>query len=232
MGPAASTDVAGTLTDETLAAVDAAARAGWIDPGRVGIIGHSFGAFSTVAVLSRRPDRFRAGIAMSGPYDFSAGWGARLPQDLLVDTDGHGFTMETVGFVENGQIGLGAPPWAAHAAYERASPFFAASRITTPLLLTAGDLDLGSTSLQQSERLYAALLRSGNPAVLVRYWGEGHVQADPGAVRDQWARFGAWFDHYLKGPCQAPSSAMRPGSSDQAALARPVATTSGTRVCQ
>lgn len=211
LGDAAHTDVAKTLTDEALAAVDAASAAGWVDPARVGIIGHSFGAFSVAAVLTQRSDRFRAGIAMSGPYDFSAGWGARAQEDLFTDTDSYAFLGETLGYVENGQIGLGGPPWADQAAYVRASPFFSASAITTPLLLTAGDLDLGSTSLQQSERLYAALLRAGRPAVLVRYWGEGHVQSDPLAVRDQWTRFRLWFARYLMADGGAAPTGLREG---------------------
>jgi hypothetical protein len=142
-------------------------------------------------------------VVLSLPHNLRAAFllsrFAGLTYDLLVDTDNYGFTLETVGFVENGQIGPGAPPWIDPAAYVRASPFFAAPRLTTP---PAADrrrsLDLGSTILQQSERLYAALLRCGDPAVLIRYWGEGHVQADPGAVRDQWTRIGAWFGRYLK----------------------------------
>lgn len=65
-------------------------------------------------------------------------------------------------------------------------------------MLTAGDLDLGPTQLAQAERLYAALRRVGAPTVLVRYWGEGHAQTDPEAVRDQWARFTGWFARYLR----------------------------------
>jgi dipeptidyl aminopeptidase/acylaminoacyl peptidase len=208
IGRAAETDVGATLAREVIAAIDAAAAEDLVDPARVGIIGHSFGGYSTAAVLAARPDRFRAGVAMSGPYDFAAAWGARYPLESLIDEDGYGFSEETRGYVEAGQIGLGAPPFDRPDAYRSASPFFAARRITTPLLLTVGDQDQGATSLGQAERLYAALARSGNPAVLVRYWGQGHVQQDPWAVRDQWARFTAWFDHYLR-PA-APRDAIHP----------------------
>jgi len=219
VGAAAQTDIAATLADEVVAAVDAAARDGLVDPARVGLIGHSFGGFSVAAILAERPDRFRAGVAMSGSYDFITAWGARQPLESLVDQDGYAFAEETRGYVEQGQIGLGAPPFVDPAAYLRASPFFAAPRITTPLLLTVGDQDQGATSLTQAERMYAALRRTGNPAALVRYWGQGHVQQDPWAVRDQWARFTAWFDHYLK-----PAARSAPGSR-----AEPPAAASATR---
>jgi dipeptidyl aminopeptidase/acylaminoacyl peptidase len=193
----ADNDVAARLAEAATAAVDAASAEGWVDLERVGIIGHSFGGYSTAAVLSRRSDRFNAGVAMSGVFDYAVGWGARAPSESMVDANGHGFTQETRVYVERGQAGLQVPPWMAPDAYVRVSPFYDAPKIRTPLLLTVGDFDLGITQLQQSERFYAALQRAGSPAVLVRYWGEGHTQTDPGAVRDQWTRFNAWFGRYL-----------------------------------
>jgi dipeptidyl aminopeptidase/acylaminoacyl peptidase len=212
--PAAQADVPAALADAAVAAVDATVAAGWVDPDRVGLMGHSFGGYSTAAVLARRSDRFRAAIAMSGIYDFAEAWGARAPSDALIETDGRGNLSDTKTFVEDGQIGLAAPPWTNPEAYWRSSPLYNVARITTPLMLTVGDLDLGPTQLQQAERFYAALQRTGNPAVFVRYWGEGHTQVDVGAVRDQWARFTAWFDHYLRDP-------VRPAVTPAASAAPP-----------
>jgi acetyl esterase/lipase len=195
--PGLDSDIMGALADEAVAAVDAAAAHGWVDPERVGIIGHSFGGFSTAAVLTRRSDRFRAGIAMSGLYDAAAAWGARFPSDSLVDEDSYSFALETKGYGEGGQLSLMRPPWEIPDRYRAVSPLYFAGDIKSPLMLTVGDLDIGATSLQQSERMYAALRRTGNPAVMIRYWGEGHTQSDPSAVADQWTRFTAWFDHYL-----------------------------------
>jgi dipeptidyl aminopeptidase/acylaminoacyl peptidase len=191
-------DVPQALTEATLAAIDAAASRSWIDPDRVGIMGHSFGGFSTAAVLSKRSDRFRAGIAVSGVFDLVAGWGQRRPFDSLVDEDSYTFAKETLNYVEDGQGGTGGPPWSDLDVYVRTSPFYHVEAITTPLLMMHGDLDLGVTDLSQGERLYAAMRRTGTPAVLVRYWGEMHVQTDPSAVRDQWARATTWFDHYVR----------------------------------
>ncbi|MFZ5685694.1 MAG: prolyl oligopeptidase family serine peptidase [Pseudomonadota bacterium] len=195
-------DAPAALAEATVAAVDAVAAQGLVDPARVGLLGHSFGGFAVAAVLSRRPDRFAAGAALSGAYDFAAAWGARGPREWMADSDGHDFRSETVGRVERGQIGLGAPPFAAPGAYRRASPFAAAPAIRTPLWLAAGDLEPAGTGLGQAERLYAALVRAGNPAVLVRYWGQGHVQDEPWAQADQWARLTAWFDRYCRGAAE------------------------------
>ena len=211
--PAAETDVPALLADAAVAAVDAAVAAGWVDANCVGLIGHSFGGYSTAAVLARRSDRFRAAIAMSGIYDFAEAWGSRAPSDVLIEANGHGDLSETKTFVEDGQIGLGEPPWIDPEAYRRSSPFYSVSDIKTPLLLTVGDLELGPTQMQQADRFYSALRRTGNPAVLVRYWGQGHTQFDVGDVRDQWARFTAWFAHYLKG--EKASSVTRTSSVAQ-----------------
>jgi dipeptidyl aminopeptidase/acylaminoacyl peptidase len=217
----ADADVADALAQAAVAAVDQAAAAGWVDPARVGVIGHSFGGFSAAAVLSRRSDRFAAGVAMSGDYDYAAAWALRGPWEWMQDDDNQTFRESTVGLVEAGQIGLRAPPFATPELYRRASPFYAAPEIHSPLLLTVGDLEAGATGLAQAERFYAALKRSGNPAVLARYWGQGHVQDAPWASRDQWERFNAWFDRYLGAPdttltVAPPGSRPGPASASSA----------------
>ena len=198
IGQGSAGDVGDSLARSTIAAVDAAVATGAVDPDKVALFGHSFGGYSTAAVLARRSDRFKAGAAVSGVYDFLSAWGARPSWEKLVDPDGHSFDLETRAYIEKGQMQLGVPPWEDSAAYLRASPLFRASDITTPLMLMVGDLDLGATDVSQSERLYAALRRTGNPAVMVRYWGQRHAQEDPGAVRDEWERLSSWFAHYLK----------------------------------
>lgn len=207
------TDIPQDLAAAAVAAVDAAAARGWADRDRVGLIGQSFGGFSAVAVLAKRPDRFRAGVAVSGPYDFLSGWGARQPIEAMVDSDSHDFVEETRAFVEQGQIALRDPPYVRPDDYIRASPFFLAPRIKAPLLLMVGDLDLGSTSLAQTEHMYAALLRSGSPATMVRYWGQQHVQTDPGAIRDQWSRATTWFDRYVRDATPAPGGPAVAGAA-------------------
>lgn len=197
IGKGADSDIPKELAASAVSAVDAAAAKGWVDPGRVGIMGQSFGGYSTASVLSKRSDRFRAGVAISGVYDYAAGWGSRFPPSVMLDEGAQPFVVETRGYVEEGQAGLLAPPWKDPEAYRRNSPFYQAQDIRSPLMLFVGDFDLGVTDLSLAERFYAALRRTGNPAVLVRYWGEGHVQKDPWAIKDEWTRARAWFGKYL-----------------------------------
>ena len=197
LGPGSDTNLMATLADETVAAVDALAAKGTVDPARVGVTGQSFGGFSTAAILSERSDRFKAGVAMAGVYDWMHGYGLRSMNDMFDDDDNMA-AQETL-LIESGQSRLGKPFWEAPDAYMRNSPIFRADKIDAPLLLLHGDLDLAVTGLTGAERLYNAMLRAGKHPALVHYWGEGHVAEGVGAMRDQWMRITTWFGLYVKG---------------------------------
>lgn len=67
-----------TLPDQVAGIRQLARRYPWIDPGRVGIYGHSGGAYAAVAAMLRYPDFFKVGVAESGNYDqrgYEADWG-------------------------------------------------------------------------------------------------------------------------------------------------------------
>ncbi len=78
---------AGGLADHVAAIGQLAARHGWIDAGRVGVVGHSGGGFAAARAMLQFPEVFRAGIASAGNHDqrgYDAGWGefwVGLPQD-------------------------------------------------------------------------------------------------------------------------------------------------------
>jgi dipeptidyl aminopeptidase/acylaminoacyl peptidase len=190
-----TSDAMTVLADATVAAVDALAAQGVVDAARVGVMGQSFGGWSAAAILAKRSDRFRAGVAMAGLYDFAYSYGTVAWSDLLTD-DGrfHGTTLSSI---EDGYLRLG-PLWKDPQAYQRNSPLYQADRMDAPLLILAGDLDLAATGLAGATRMYNALVRAGKQPVLARYWGEGHVAASPAAWRDQWYRVSTWFDAYLK----------------------------------
>ena len=195
LGAGADTDLMQTLADQAVAAVDALAARGIVDPQRVGVTGQSFGGFSTAAILAARSDRFKAGVALAGVYDWTYGYGNRALGDMLAD-DGR-LNVAEAKMIETGQSRLGQPFWRAAEAYARNSPIFHVDRINAPLLMLHGDLDMGLTSLAGAERMYAALVRAGKQPALVRYWGEGHVAQSAASIRDQWMRMTMWFDGYL-----------------------------------
>lgn len=204
LGQGSNSDVMDTLAGELVAAIDALAADGVIDPKRVGVMGQSFGGFSTAAVLAKRSDRFRAGIAMAGIYDWTFGYGM-VSIDHMLSDNGDIYSPE-IKMIENGQIQLQKPFWEAADAYRRNSPIFDIQNIHSPLLFLHGDLDMATTGLSGAMRMYNAMVRAGKTTALVHYWGQGHVAQSASAIRDQWSRITTWFDHYLKAGTQADAS--------------------------
>lgn len=195
LGAGGDSDQPQQLADSAVAAVDAVAAGGRIDPKRVGVMGQSYGGFSTAALLTKRSDRFKAGIALAGIYDFFHAWGSR-PLPMVFSDEPLNTALAKI--TEGGQGQLGKPFWQASDAYMRNSPIFHVETLNTPLLMLHGDFDLGATDLAGAERMYTALLRAGKKPTLIHYWGEGHVATSAAAQRDQWLRITTWFDHYLR----------------------------------
>ncbi|MGH8169310.1 MAG: DPP IV N-terminal domain-containing protein [Steroidobacteraceae bacterium] len=67
-----------TLPDQVAGIRELARRDPWIDLTRVGIYGHSGGAYAAVGAMLRYPDFFKVGVAESGNYDqrgYEGDWG-------------------------------------------------------------------------------------------------------------------------------------------------------------
>jgi dipeptidyl aminopeptidase/acylaminoacyl peptidase len=205
LGAGADTNLMATLADECIAAVDALAAKGTVDPAHVGVTGQSFGGFSTAAILSQRSDRFQAGVAMAGVYDWIHGYGLRSTEAMFNDDDD--MDSRETSMIESGQSRLAKPFWETPDAYMRNSPIFHVDKMDSPLLLLHGDMDLAVTGLTGAERLYNALQRAGKHPTLVHYWGEGHVAQSDWAMRDQWMRITRWFAYYLKDEKSADGAA-------------------------
>ncbi len=154
------------------AAVDESVRRGFGDGVRVGVGGHSYGAFMTAHLLAQS-DIFRAGIARSGAYNRTL-----TP---------FGFQAERRTF------------WESPETYYRLSPFMAADRINEPMLLIHGEADNNSgTFPQQSERMFAAVKGNGGTARLVMLPHESHGYRGRESVLHTLAEMIDWFDVYVK----------------------------------
>ena len=123
------------------AAIDYGASLGVVDPKRVAVMGHSYGAFMTANLLAHS-DLFRAGIARSGAYNRTL-----TP---------YGFQAEERTY------------WQAPEVYFKMSPFSYADKIKTPILLIHGEADDNQGTFPvQSERFYEALAGQGATVRLV-----------------------------------------------------------------
>jgi dipeptidyl aminopeptidase/acylaminoacyl peptidase len=169
------------------AAVDAVVALGVTDRDRIGIGGHSYGAFMTVNLLAHS-DIFRMGIARSGAYNRTL-----TP---------FGFQSETRTFWEVPQL------------YAQMSPFWYANKINEPVLLTHGEADDNSGTFPiQTERLYMAIKGNGGTARYVTLPYEAHGYAGRESVLHTVAEMLNWSDKYLKHA--TPRTAPVPTSSSQ-----------------
>ena len=158
--------------DASKAAIDKAAELGVTDPDRVGVGGHSYGAFMTANLLAHS-DLFRAGVARSGAYNRTL-----TP---------FGFQDEIRDF------------WQATKIYTEVSPFFYANKINEPILLIHGEADNNQGTFPiQSERLFAAISGNGGTARLVMLPHESHGYSARESTEHTLAETIEWFDKYVK----------------------------------
>lgn len=130
------------------AAIDAVDSLGYIDRKRVGVGGHSYGAFMTANLLSHS-DLFACGIARSGAYNRTL-----TP---------FGFQREQRNYWDNPDL------------YNRMSPFMSADKMKTPMLLVHGEDDNNSgTYTEQTKRYFDALKNLGAPVRMVLLPKESH----------------------------------------------------------
>jgi dipeptidyl aminopeptidase/acylaminoacyl peptidase len=160
------------IVSNARAALRKAEELGVLDPKRVAVGGHSYGAFMAVNLLAHC-DLFRAGIARSGAYNR---------------------TLTPFGF-QNERRTL----WEAPELYVRVSPLFYAHRIKAPLLLLHGaEDDNPGTFPLQSERLYHALQGNGGTVRLVLLPGEAHGYVARESVEHTLYEMSRWLERYLR----------------------------------
>lgn len=159
------------------AVIDEGVRRNVLDPDRVAIAGHSYGAFMTANVLAHS-DLFRAGIARSGAYNR---------------------TLTPFGFQREERT-----LWEAPEVYSTMSPFMHADKIDAPILLIHGADDNNSgTFPMQSERFYNALRGHGKTARLVMLPLESHGYAARESLLHMLWETDRWLETYLRGDVTA-----------------------------
>ena len=160
------------IVDAAQSAIDFAVEMGVADRERVGVGGHSYGAFMTANLLAHC-DLFKAGIARSGAYNR---------------------TLTPFGFQS-----VRRSFWDAKSVYFGISPFMHANKINEPLLLIHGEEDNNSgTFPMQSRRMYQAIKGNGGTVRLVMLPEESHGYRARESVLHTQSEMIAWFDKHLK----------------------------------
>jgi len=160
------------------AAIDAVVELGVGDRNRVGVGGHSYGAFMTANLLAHS-DLFAAGIARSGAYNR---------------------TLTPFGFQREERT-----YWEAPELYNYMSPFMHADKVNEPLLLIHGEADNNSGTFPiQSIRFYNAVKGHGGTARLVMLPDESHGYRAKESILHMLWEMDSWLEEYVKNASTKP----------------------------
>lgn len=176
------------LVKTVLPGVDRVIEIGVADPERLGVMGHSYGGYSALALIVHTK-RFKAAL-------MSAGFGNLLAMYGEMAEDGSAYGTSVL---EKGQGLMGGAPWEFRERYIENSPIFYLNRIQTPLLIIHGGADRSIDPFLAAE-VFVGLRRLGKEVEFAKYKGEGH---DPltwsnANQMDFCNRMIAWFDRHLK----------------------------------
>ena len=162
------------LRNNLWAVIDFLDKKEYIDRDRLGIGGHSYGAFGTANAMIHTPF-FKAGIAGDGNYN-------RTLTPLTFQSERR--------YLHD-----------AREVYISMSPIFWANQLNGALLMYHGidDANVG-TFLINSERMFHMLDGLGKTASLYMYPYEHHGPATKETILDLWGRWIEWLDKYVKNP--------------------------------
>jgi dipeptidyl aminopeptidase/acylaminoacyl peptidase len=168
-------------------AVETVLKTGMIDKNKVGLMGHSWGAYQT-SFLVTQTDLFKAACAGAPLTDLismsmSIYWNSGTPDQKIFETS---------------QGRFDGPWYERMEEHMRNSPMFNANKIKTPLLIAFGDKD-GAVDWHQGIEMYGTLRRMEKEHVMLVYADENHGLAKRENQIDYQKRQREWFDHFLLG---------------------------------
>lgn len=154
-------------------------RSGFVDTERMGIGGGSYGGYMTNWAIGQTT-RFRAAVAM------------RSIANLVSEYSQH-------DIVPWGRLETGPEPWPDADELWNRSPIKYVRNITTPLLLSHGEMDL-RCAISQAEEMFGALRLLGKEVEMIRFPGESHDLSRggrPDRRLERLVRIAGWFSKHL-----------------------------------
>jgi dipeptidyl aminopeptidase/acylaminoacyl peptidase len=173
------------LAKTVLPGVNRVIEMGIADPDRLGVMGHSYGGYSTLALLVQTK-RFKAAVEANGMANLIGLYG-----EMSRDGSAFGTSAET------DQELMGGSPWQFPTRYVENSPLFYLDRVETPLLVMHGEDDTTISSFLGDE-IFVALRRLGKVVVYAKYRGEDHELMSYSNQLDSCKRMLDWFEEYMK----------------------------------
>jgi dipeptidyl aminopeptidase/acylaminoacyl peptidase len=145
----------GTMLTDLLDGKVWAVREGYADPGKVCVMGASYGGYAALAALAFMPTEFACGIAFAAPSDLVALTRSRSSRHKPL---------------WDARVGR---PETEEAFLRSRSPLFATDRIVAPLLVIHGGNDRNVQRLH-SDRVVARLRAEGKPVEYLVFPDESH----------------------------------------------------------
>lgn len=153
------------------------------EPGRIGIMGGSYGGYMVMAGLTRYPDLFAAGADLFGVVNFETFFAQTEPWMAAISTKEYGDPATEAEMLRE------------------LSPIHDIDKVTAPTIVLHGANDT-NVPLVEAEQVVRELKERGIPVEFVLFPDEGHgfrktnnrIRSTVSIVR--------WFDTYLKGDRQ------------------------------
>ena len=167
----------GDLKDD-MAAVQFVLDTGYADPKKVGVIGGSYGGYTTLMAVGKYPQTFAVAVDLFGPLDW--------------------FTMmkNSDPLLRQYIVSLLGDPEKNRKVYEDTSPITYIANIKAPLLVLQGEND-PRVPKEETDQVVDMLKKRGNVVDVHYYPAEGHGFAKRENQIDSIKRTLDWFQKYL-----------------------------------
>ncbi|HEY8210904.1 MAG TPA: S9 family peptidase [Myxococcaceae bacterium] len=182
-------DWGGAPYEDLMKGLDAAlAKYPFLDGGRVGALGASYGGYM-INWIAGHTDRFKALVCHDGIFDTRASY----------------FETEELWFAE---WDMGGTPWDQPEAFDRFNPVNHVKNWKTPMLVVHGSLDYRLPETQ-GFAAFTALQRRGIPSRYVSFPDENHWVLKPQNSLRWHSEVLGWLDQWVKAPKRAPLASPR-----------------------
>ena len=168
--------------EDVMAWADTVEKLPYIDTGRMGVTGGSYGGYMTTLIIGKT-NRFKAAVAQRVVSNFISFYGS---SDMNIGTE---YLM-----------GAEQPPWADLENYWRQSPIAYIGNAKTPTLLIHSERDFRCDK-EQGEQVFVALKKLGVDTEMILFPEESHGLSRAGRTDRRIERLShmmRWFETYLK----------------------------------
>ncbi len=164
--------------------VDRVIELGIADSTRLGIMGHSWGGYATLATITQT-DRFGAAVMRGG-------YGDPVTMTATLQASGFGYGIQL------GELKFGGTVWEQLDRYQRNSSIHMLDRVNTPLLIIHGEAET-TVPIFLADQTFAGLQRLGKEVEDARYANENHNESRWAYAnqRDYLTRMIGWFETHI-----------------------------------